>query len=346
MSFLSLFEQFIKDSEKGKRMKPNGQKIKPQTINNYKYVLKLLKEFCEHTEFTLRIRSVHKLNKKQLTVEMNYWKKFYRRFSAFLSKNKGCYDNYIGMVFKNIRVFFNYLKKEKLLSVGEFHKSFYVRKEEIPIITLMPQQLQFLIADKQFEEALPVFLQRTKDFFVFGCTVALRSSDLFNLKFRDIEMISGQAYVASKSLKTESVTRVKLPDYAVMIANKYRKGSTGNSKIFKSISKNQVNKNIRQMIELAGWTHMVGKTRQQNGKNVEQYTGNGKRVYRFCDLVSSHVMRRTAITTMLMLGMPEPVVRKISGHSSDSKAFYRYVNFVQSYLDTEIDKMHAKLIAA
>jgi len=52
-------------------------------------------------------------------------------------------------------------------------------------------------------------------------------------------------------------------------------------------------------------------------------------------------MRRTAITTMLILGMPEHVVRKISGHAADGKAFYRYVNFVQSYLDTEIDKVHS-----
>jgi hypothetical protein len=47
----------------------------------------------------------------------------------------------------------------------------------------------------------------------------------------------------------------------------------------------------------------------------------------------SHIMRRTAITTMLMLGMPEYLVRKISGHSANSKAFYRYVNFGQSYIE-------------
>jgi hypothetical protein len=37
------------------------------------------------------------------------------------------------------------------------------------------------------------------------------------------------------------------------------------------------------------------------------------------------------------------VVRKISGHAVGSKAFYRYVNFAQGYLDEEIDKVHEKL---
>jgi intergrase/recombinase len=48
---------------------------------------------------------------------------------------------------------------------------------------------------------------------------------------------------------------------------------------------------------------------------------------------------------MLMLGMPENVVRKISGHSASSRAFYRYVSFSQGYLDQEIDKVYKKLNA-
>ncbi|MBK6380987.1 MAG: hypothetical protein IPF72_15415 [Chitinophagaceae bacterium] len=54
-------------------------------------------------------------------------------------------------------------------------------------------------------------------------------------------------------------------------------------------------------------------------------------------------MRRTAIT-MLMLGMKEHVVRKISGHADNSKSFYRYVNLVQSYLDNEVDEVFGKLV--
>jgi hypothetical protein len=54
---------------------------------------------------------------------------------------------------------------------------------------------------------------------------------------------------------------------------------------------------------------------------------------------------KDAVSTMLMLGMPESAVRKISGHAANSSAFYRYVNYVQAYLDQGIDKVHAKLTA-
>lgn len=37
---------------------------------------------------------------------------------------------------------------------------------------------------------------------------------------------------------------------------------------------------------------------------------NGARSFRFCDVASTHTMRRTAITTMLCLGMPEQFGRR------------------------------------
>lgn len=64
---------------------------------------------------------------------------------------------------------------------------------------------------------------------------------------------------------------------------------------------------------------------------------------RFCDVATTHTMRRTAITTMLSLGMNEQFVRKISGHSPSSKDFYRYVLWAQAYQDTETQRVFEKL---
>lgn len=343
LELIALFEQFIKDSYTGRRLGPNGQRIKPQTVENYRYVLKLLAEFTGSTGFQLKIKPINHLNKRELQVEKNYWRKFYRSFTEFLYREKGYFDNYVGSVIKNIRTFFGYLNREKLIPTGDFYKSFHVKTEDISIITLMPEQLQFLINDKAFCESLPKYLTHTKNVCVFGCTVALRFSDLFNIRFRDIEQVNGSHYLAVRSLKTSVVTRVKLPEYAVAIVNNYRKRKDTPAKIFTSISKNQFNRNLRLLARKAGWTNEIGKHRNRNGQSKEVYKLEDKRVYQFCDLMSSHVMRRTAITTMLMLGMPENIVRKISGHTANSKAFYRYVNFVQSYIDQEIDKVHNKL---
>lgn len=109
------------------------------------------------------------------------------------------------------------------------------------------------------------------------------------------------------------------------------------------ISLNQFNKNLKKITELAGWTYILEKKRSIRGQKQECLTSLGKS-YRFCDYISSHIMRKTAITTMLILGMSETLVRKVSGHSLHSKDFFRYVNYSESFIDKETDKVFEKLI--
>ena len=68
-----------------------------------------------------------------------------------------------------------------------------------------------------------------------------------------------------------------------------------------------------------------------------------EKLLRFCDIMSSHMMRRTGITNMLTLGMPENLVKYISGHAGDSKSFHRYVAYSQTYMTDELDKVFAKM---
>jgi hypothetical protein len=46
---------------------------------------------------------------------------------------------------------------------------------------------------------------------------------------------------------------------------------------------------------------------------------------------------------MLSLGVPEQIVRKISGHSPGSKEFYRYVHWAQAYQDKATEHVFEKL---
>jgi hypothetical protein len=55
-------------------------------------------------------------------------------------------------------------------------------------------------------------------------------------------------------------------------------------------------------------------------------------------------MRRTAITTLLLMGVEENMVRTISGHSAGSKEFYKYVAVVQNYLNQQVMNAYDKLL--
>lgn len=338
--FISLFEKFISESKRDKRLQPNGKKISEGTIKNYISTKNLLLKFCAHKKFKLRIREERKLNQRETQTEQNYWKKFYKKFTDYLYNDLGYFDNYVGNNIKNLKTFFNYLNKETVIKVGNFHKLFYVRKEEIGVFTLMPEELNFLIFDRKFEENLSKRMQEVKDVFIFGCTVALRVSDLLALKRSSIRVVNQQHYLAVRSQKSGIDTLIKLPSYCIDVIAKYRKRNT----LLPKFNKSNLNRYIKLLLEKAGFTQEILLKREKRGRSIviKPHKKNCN-THRFCDVASTHMMRRTAITTMLCLGMPEQVVRKISGHASGSKEFYRYVLWAQTYLDQESEKVFQKL---
>lgn len=334
--FFQLFDRFIQESKSGKRLQPNGKKLKPGTVKNYIFSRQLLERFCHHSKFDLRIRQDQYLNKRDREIEKNYWKKFYRLYMDYLYGKCGYFDNYVGQNVKILKTFFNYLNVELGLGVGLYYKQFHVRKEEIMIFPLMPEELSFLIYNREFEALLSARMKQTKDFFVFGCTVALRVSDLFRLKWSDVRIVQDQYFLSIRSLKTNVDTLIKLPDYAIAIIKKYKKRQKG---LLPSFSLSSINDGIKQLLEAAGFVQEVHIYRSQRGRTKPLFSSRKDRKFRFCDVASSHTMRRTAITTMLSLGMPEQLVRKISGHTPASKEFFRYVIWAQAYQDQESVKV-------
>ncbi len=246
----------------------------------------------------------------------------------------------MGTIFKLIRSFFNYLNKEKGIDTRQLHKIFYVVSEDIPIISLNPEQLNQLIFDKDLEALLPERLKSPKNIFVIGCTVGLRISDLQELTKSNLEKVYDDYYLKVRSKKTQTFTKIKLPPYALDILKKYKGNKTA---LLPSYHLFTLNKYFRQIGELAGWTYLVNKKRQKRGIDKEQKTHKESKPYRFCDLLTTHTMRRTAITTLLNLGMPEHMVRKISGHAPGSKEFFKYVHYSQNFMDKEVDSVHLKL---
>jgi integrase len=339
---LPLLRKFINEAKKGKYLQTNGKKIKPGSIKNYYYLELLLTKFSESRQFTIRVKNTANFTKKQFEEEKKYWKDFYLAFTSFLYDDLNHYDNYVGRMIKLLRSFFNFLISEKGLPIGAFHKKFYAPCEDIEIVVLSTERLNHLIHHKGLGQQLNQELQKVKDVFVFGCAVALRFSDLTALQKSNLEVINERTYIKVRSKKTQTYTRVKLPEYAVKIVRKYSKLYT--HKLLPEFNKAYMNKKIKVIMELYGFTEPIERTRQKRGLPETIYmAGPGKKTYRFCDAVTTHTMRRSAITSMLSLGMNEQTVRQISGHAANSKEFYRYVSLAQTYMDAEIDRMHEKM---
>jgi integrase len=329
--------------KKGDRLQKNGFTIRQSSIDGYEQLLKHLITYQTNTHKTLIIKDWETLNTRAKTAETNYWKKFYLGFTDYLFNTCDHFDNYVGSNMKLLRSFFAWLQEELIVNTGPYFHRFYKTQEDIPVLMLSPERLHFLIYDKAFEKSLCKSLQKLKDVFVFGCTTALRYSDLINLKPSNIEVIGNNTYVYVRSQKTQTYSRIYLPSYAKEILYKYRRRKVS---LFPPISGVNFNLAIKKITLLAGWTEEIAKTRNKRGQPITIYKDEDKKTnYRFCDLVSSHTMRRTAITTMLRMGMNETNVRLISGHTAHSPSFYRYVFYADSFMEEEMDKFFAKMYA-
>lgn len=338
--FFELYARFIKESSKGKRLKKDGSRIRLATIENYLYTQKLINDFIEKTGFELQVPVVSNLTNKEKENAKKYYKKFFKEFCDYLYFEKDFFDNYVGLLIKGLKTFYNYLNAELNISVGDFHKSFYIPSEEVPIVVLSPEQLNYLIHDQELNQKLPEHLKQAKDIFVFGCTVALRFSDLISLTRENLHFYNGAYYLKVTSIKTDTHTTIKLPEYCIKILQKYE----GRKHLLPIKSISWLNICLKELGRHLNFEGSFIKQRTKRGVKYPVYKNKAKRQhYTLADHISSHTMRRTAITNMLRLGMPEQVVRKISGHSANSREFFRYVEFAQGYIDEHTDKMYEKM---
>jgi len=342
IDFFKAYDRFLADSRTGRRLQPNGKRISKGTLANYEFTQKVIAEFCSCKKFGLRLRSGRWLNSRELMSERNYWKRFYKSFTDYLYDDREYFDNYTGQIIKNLKVFFNYLNKEKMMDIGQFHRNFYVRKEEIPIYPLSVKELKFLATDKQFEESLSRRMREVKDFFVFGCTVGLRFSDLSSLKLPNLHKTEQDQFLIVRSKKTDTETNIRLPLYCCSILAKYPRRRV---RLLPSFNKANLNKYIKQLLEMAGIDHPVETFRTRRGQRFYFQLKKGIPL-RLCDVASTHTMRRTAITSMLSQGVPEHIVRKISGHAAGSKDFFRYVSVSNTMQDNELKKYYEKMETA
>ena len=334
-------QQFIQASVSGRRLTASCKRISAGTIENYRYAQRLVSEFEMKTGHLLSIQLLHRASLRILQKEKNYWARFYNQFSDFLYKEKGYYDNYVRSTFKTLKALFNYLQTEKGFSIGNFHKSFRVPLQQSNPVVLSPEKLQYLITDRIFEAGLDASLKRVKDIFVFGCTVALRVGDLMNLKKKNLLYSGEEVYLKLFTQKTGAEVSIPLPGYAIDIIKRYQK-EAGNY-ILPRLAISNLNIQIKKLIEKAGWDQPLIKTISKHGRLIEIRRFDGS-AWHYHHHITAHTMRRTAITTLLIMGVPELVVRKISGHAPGSQEFYRYISIAQDYMNQEVKNAYKKLM--
>ncbi len=219
-------------------------------------------------------------------------------------------ENYMSGIFKEVRAFFNWAYKNKVIDTFPF-EGFEMPSERYgsPIYLTLDDVQKIYAADLSDTPHLAI----QRDIFVFQCNIGCRIGDLLRLKKRDV--INGAIeYIPTKTIKENARTVVvPLNSVAQEIVDRY--ADYPGDKLLPFESSERFNDNIKIIFEKAEVTYLV--------TELDTVTRTEKKVP-INEIASSHMARRTFIGNIYKLVKDPNLISALTGHVEGSRAFNRY----------------------
>ncbi len=311
-SFEAHFERFLMEHKTG-----DGHTKKRATIQKYNALHKHLITFCKKKRIRLQLAAI----------DIH----FLTDFKDYLVNEKKFGDNTVTKYIKALKTFIRFNINGafiKPLNLSEVKTS--EKEGEIYILSLrqLVQLQEFKLDNKRLEQC--------RDVFCFQCWTGQRYSDIEAMRREDIKVNDrGEEFWDFHTIKTGDNIKVPILEYADKILKKY----INDERPLPVISNQKQNDYLKELGKL-----VCTDTKDQKKisgfdkktKVIEFHDGKRKESYvPFYEILTTHVARKSYITNSLIIGVPERVVKDVSGHKSE-KDFRRYVNLASSYIDNTI----------
>lgn len=306
-SLTDVFDIFL-----DKHTTQEGNSLKPLTIKKYRGFLNHLKKYAKA---------------KNLPFNFDIFdQNFIYYFKDYLYGEQGLSDPTVLKNIKTSKVFIRHLVRLKLikdLNLSEVKTT--AKPGEIYVI---PIDRIIEMQNKQIEN---LKLAQVRDVFCFMCWTGQRYSDIERLTWQDINKNESDELIWDlTTVKTRDRIQVPIIDYAFEIIQKYKKYENP----LPHYSNQKINEYLKELGKLLKWDWIVKKVHYFNGQPNE-------RSVPFHDVLTTHVGRKSFITNSLILGIPERIVKEVSGHKDD-KSFSRYVKLAENYKSRIIREKFSK----
>lgn len=167
-------------------------------------------------------------------------------------------------------------------------------------------------------------LERVRDVFVLGCNTGLRFSDYKRISRGHVS----NGYITVRETKDKSKTqRIPLSKTASEILEKYDYN-------LPVISDQKFREYIKEVASLSGINEPIIKVKQIGNQTEEILTTRNNRI-------STHTARRTFITIMKNMKVPDAIIMKITGHKSMS-SFNMYYRPTTEDVGSELKRVFDK----
>ncbi|KAA9338802.1 site-specific integrase [Adhaeribacter soli] len=253
-------------------------------------------------------------------------------FSLFTSSFPNTYSEYLGQkaelgyntIGKHLRILKTFLffatDERNYNQLQEFRKWKALSEKEKEIYTLTKEELMKLYKH-EFEHSRHA---QVRDVFCFACFTGLRFSDVDNLKWEAIKKDHIKVLPVKTRHRDSKAINIPLNSFAQEILARYK----GKDKPLPVISSQKSNEYLKEIGQLLEFKDPVKVLKHVGSSTKEEYVEKWQ-------ILTFHVARKTFITTSLILGMPERVVREFSGHKSE-KDFAKYVKLADTFKEQQM----------
>jgi integrase len=334
-----IIADYLEKITNGKIVNPkNMEALAPRTIANYNSVLKVYDKFIltrpdinllqtsAHGENDIRIRSA-------LIAKLN---DHLRELKKFMEAEKMAPNTQYVYLTKVGAVIHWYEETNVLVLPFKLP----AMKKKTDKVWLNPDDVKLISQNRHIRDRLEGSDRYYFDFILIGLCSTLRRIDIMKLKPGDIREINGRHYIYNRNKKKEggndAVTVAIIPKFLFDILQDNIR-TTGRVLGDADVKhEERVSGMMRYVLDQPEFESL------KREHTISVLEPDGKSVVNRTDMlykmVTPHVLRRSAITTMIAKGVPDRIIKGYSGHTENSKSFGEYVGFVQTYFQSEGDK--------
>lgn len=204
-------------------------------------------------------------------------------------------------------------------------KGWKLKKLPTPTIALSEEQLQ-AIFDLDLTEYQPGY-QKARQLFLIGAYTGLRHSDYKRISRGHIFEEQGQKVISILAWKTKKMVKMGLHPNLEAILEEVEYQAP-------SLSQQKLNNYIKEVARLAGITEQRAVYPSAGGQVVEVF----KPKY---ELITSHTARRSFATNARIAGWPTPLIRAITGHSTD-RQLDNYIDYDMYLASVQVSQLYQK----
>ncbi len=292
----------------------SSDRITPSALKHYSV-------FRNHLRGYMKWKRISLIPYDLTTEEFHTQFRRYLETQVMVDGKKGLMRSTVVAQYKRLKTFLNYcLRNDHLNKLNlpptkfgsESSENVFVNDAELDSIENLD------LTDKPALESI-------RDIFLIGCETGLRYSDLSALRLTHFS----DNFIRKPTHKTSK--KVIIPISSRLKRVLERNGGT----LPKAPSSGNFNKKIKEVCRMAGLTSTFTWLEQRGNRKEELSAAK-------YEVISSHTCRRSFCTNQFLKGMPNFLIRKISGHTTE-KAFLQYIRIDEEQAAEEMARRWAVL---